>query len=86
MAEDVDEYSEYSEECCWDYPRDQCLGVARGCACRCHRVVADHPLRAFCAPATSCSMVHPCHEPGCTLRPEQHPGQSTRRRTGVRSR
>ena len=70
-----DEYTEqdrHNEGCCWDYPRDQCPG--RRCKCVCHEVKADHRMEAYCSPATSCAMVHPCHRDGCTIRPDQHPG------------
>lgn len=62
--------AELTEACCFNYPRDHCVG--RRCPCGCH-TVADHPLQAFCAPATSCPLVHPCHVPGCKIPPEWHP-------------
>lgn len=61
------------ESCCFNYERDQCRDrPGRRCACGCH-VMTDHRLQAYCDPATSCPMVHPCHVPGCTLSPEWHP-------------
>jgi hypothetical protein len=72
MASEHTEQDRHNEGCCWDYPRDHCPG--RRCKCVCHEVKADHRMEAYCSPATSCAMVHPCHRAGCTFRPDQHPG------------
>jgi len=74
-ASEYTEQDRANEGCCWDYPRDQCPG--RRCRCVCHVVKADHQLEAYCLPATTCAMAHPCHRAGCTLRPRPAPRMGT---------
>jgi hypothetical protein len=61
----------FLEECCWTLERQDCKG--KGCRCRCHRPLTTHRLESYCAPGGKCSMIHPCHHPGCTIPPDRHP-------------